>query len=108
MPNLDLNDACVGMVLDQDIVGSQGQLLLRAGVVLSDKHLQVLRANQVRQVVVGTAGPTAPPTPVDTTAIEAHIEERFRICDAGQPLIQELRRLCRQRFTHAAGGSNDD
>lgn len=108
MPNLDLKDAHVGMVLGQDILGSQGQLLLRAGIVLSDKHLQVLYANHVQHVVVGVAPPSAQNTPANTETIGAHIEERFRICDAGQPLIQELRHLCRKRLIHAHGGPDDD
>lgn len=45
--------------------------------------------------------------PVDATTVEARIEERFRLCDAGQPLIQELRRLCRNRLAQE-GKPNDD
>jgi len=108
MQHLDLDKACTGMVLGQDILGTQGQLLLRAGAVLSDKHLQVLRANQVRQVVIGPAPATAQSAGLDVADIEAQINERFRISDAGHPLIRELRRLCRKRFTEQQGGSDEN
>ncbi|MBI5040946.1 MAG: hypothetical protein HZB57_07050 [Gammaproteobacteria bacterium] len=101
MPNLDLKDARIGMVLDQD-------MLLSAGAVLSDKHLQELYANQVQQVAVGTTAPTVPNATLAFPAIEAYIEERFQICDAGQPLIQELRCLCHKRFTPVHEGPDDD
>ncbi|MBI5462967.1 MAG: hypothetical protein HY941_12350 [Gammaproteobacteria bacterium] len=100
MPNLDLKEVRAGMVLGQDVLGAQGQLLLRAGAVLSDKHLQVLLANQVLRVAVN---PTLPATVADAAMIETHIEARFRISDAGHPLIQELRRLCHKRFTPEHG-----
>lgn len=110
MLNLDLDEARAGMVLGQDVLGSQGQLLLRAGAILSDKHLQVLRANRIQNVLIGpdSDSDSTPTADLDSAAIEAHIEERFRISDAGHPLIQELRRLCHKRLIGQQGESDDD
>lgn len=106
--NLDLDEAQAGMVLGQDILGTQGQLLMRAGAVLNDRHIQMLRANQVRNVLIDPApNPGARVNP-DLADIETHINERFRISDAGHPLIQELRRLCHQRLTEQQGESDDN
>ena len=106
--NLDLDEAHAGMVLGQDILGTQGQLLMRAGAVLNDRHLQMLRANRVRNVLIEPA-----PNPVarvnhDVAEIETHIHERFRISDEDHPLIQELRRLCQKRLTEQQGESDDN
>ena len=108
MLNLDLDEASAGMVLGQDVLGSQGQLLLRAGAILSDKHLQVLRANQIQNVLIGPDSDSTPTANLDGAAIEAHIQERFRISDAGHPLIQELRRLCHKRLIGQQGESDGD
>ena len=63
---LDLDQAETGMVLGEHALGRQGQLLLRAGTVLNDRHLQMLRANAVAQVAVGTgAEPVGSAAPVD-------------------------------------------
>lgn len=106
MPIIDLKDTRAGMVLGQDIHGAQGQLLLRAGAVLNDKHLQVLHANHISKVVIGTAAATVAAEPLDPAMIEASLQERFSINDGHHPLIEELRRLCHQRLTEP-GGSND-
>ncbi len=106
MPMIDLEDTQAGMVLGQDIHGAQGQLLLRAGAVLSDKLLQVLRANQIHNVVIETAVTTAISERLDPVIIEACLQERFSINEGSHPLIEELRRLCHKRLTEQ-GGSND-
>ena len=108
MLNLDLDEARAGMVLGQDVLGSQGQLLLRAGATLNDKHLQVLRANRVQNVLIGPDSDSTPTANLDGAAIETHLEERFRISDAGHPLIQELRRLCHKRLIGQQGESDGD
>lgn len=110
MLNLDLDEARAGMVLGQDVLGSQGQLLLRAGATLNDKHLQVLRANQIQNVLIDpdSDSDSTPTADLDSAAIESHIQERFRISDAAHPLIQELRRLCHKRLIGRQGGSDGD
>jgi hypothetical protein len=107
MQQLDLDNARAGMVLGEDAVNAKGQLLLRAGTVLSDRHLQMLHANAVARIGVGEPD-TAPAAPGLGTDIETHIEERFRFCDSQHPLVSELRRICRQRLNEAQGGSDDD
>ena len=106
MPIIDQKNIRAGMVLGQDIHGAQGQLLLRAGAVLSDKHLQVLRANQIHNVVIDTESSATPSQALDPQVIEACLQERFRINQGGHPLIEELRRLCHKRLTEQ-GGAND-
>jgi hypothetical protein len=108
MLNLDLDEARAGMVLGQDVLGSQGQLLLRAGATLNDKHLQVLRANRIQYVSIGPDSDSAPTANLDGAAVETHLEERFRISDATHPLIQELRRLCHKRLVGQQGESDGD
>lgn len=109
MQQLDLDNARPGMVLGEDAVNAKGQLLLRAGTVLNERHLQILCANGVARIGVGTpdtANPRATREP--GTDIETHIEARFRFCDGRHPLIMELQRLCRQRLNQAQGGPDDD
>lgn len=109
MQQLELSQARAGMVLGEDVLDRAGQLLLRAGTVLSDQHLQLLRAHAVGQLRIGTAdGAAAPATPRSDTDIEAHIETRFCLCDDRHPLIRELRRLCRERLNTAQGETDDD
>lgn len=56
---LDLDQAQAGMVLGEHALGRYGQLLLRAGTVLNDRHLQMLHANAVARVSVGAAADSA-------------------------------------------------
>lgn len=108
MQQLDLENARAGLVLAEDAVSARGQLLLRAGTVLSERHLQILRANAVAHISVGAVD-RAPPVATDIgTDIETHIEARFCFCDSQHPLISALRRVCRQRLNRADRGPDDD
>ncbi len=106
MLNLDLDEARAGMVLGQDVHGGQGQLLLSAGAILNDKHLQVLRTNQIQYVPIGPDSGSTSTGYLDGDAVKPCLEERFCISDAGHPLIQELRRLYHKRLIGQQGESD--
>lgn len=59
MLHLDLEDIRAGMVIGQDVLGAKGQLLLCAGATLTGKHLEVLRANRVQELLIRPTTPTA-------------------------------------------------
>ena len=109
MRQLELSQARAGMVLGQDVPGRAGQLLLRAGTVLSAQHLQLLRAHAVGQIHIATTDDvTTAAAPGLASDIEAQIGARFCLCDDRHPLIRELRRLCRERLNPARGETDDD
>ena len=99
MRHLDLEDAQAGMVLGQDVLGGKGQRLLSAGTTLTGEHLELLRARNVRRIVVRPIEPAAPAPAVDRAKVNARIEAKFRLCNEQHPLIHELRRLCHNRLT---------
>lgn len=109
MQQVELSRAQAGMVLGQDVLSRGGQLLLRAGTVLSEQHLQLLRTHAVGQIHVATADDgTAPAASSPVGDIDAQISARFCLCDDSHPLIRELRRLCRVRLKPARGETEDD
>lgn len=99
MLQLDLDDIQAGMVIGQDVLGTKGQLLLGAGATLTGKHLEVLRANRVQQLLIRSTTPAAPAATLDPAEVDAQLNTKFRFCDEQQPLIHELRRLYRNRLT---------
>lgn len=101
---LELEHAQAGMMLSEHALGRDGQLLLRAGTVLSDRHLQMLRAHAVERICVGPVAPGYG-RPAVARDDEAQLAARFGLCDEQHPLISELRRICRQRFNPAPGGA---
>lgn len=107
MQQLDLECVQAGMVLSENALGRHGQLLLRAGTVLSARHLQMLRANAVERICVGPIAPdNCRRAAVDGD--ETQLATRFGLCDPQHPLISELRRVCRQRFNPAPGEHDHD
>lgn len=109
MQQLELSQARAGMILEQDVHGRDGQLLLRAGTVLCEQHLQLLRAHAIDQLRIDTAERTADAAPHRSAAdIETQIGARFCLSDDRHPLIRELRRLCRERLNPARGETEDD
>lgn len=107
MRQLELKHAQAGMMLSENALGRHGQLLLRAGTVLSDRHLQMLRAHAVERICVGPVAP-GDGRPAAACNDEAQLAARFGLCDLQHPLISELRRVCRQRFNPASGEHDHD
>ncbi len=107
MEVVDLREVEEGMVLGSDVLGANGQPLLRAGISLTRRHLQLLSANGVTHVSVRTAAaiPGDAPEPLN---LEAVVQERFRNTDPDHPLIRELQRLCRQRLEERLGDHGHD
>lgn len=99
MLQIDLENIQAGMVIGQDVLGTKGQLLLVAGATLTGKHLEVLRANRIQQLLIRPTGPAAPVPTLDPAEVDAQLDTKFRFCDEQQPLIHELRRLYRDRLT---------
>jgi hypothetical protein len=109
MHYLDLEDVRAGMVLGQDVCDPRGRLLLEAGRTLTDAELRMLIQCHVAQVSVvpGTTPGTQEAGGGDADS-DARLDARFRFCDGQHPLIQELRRLSRQRGTRLRGETDDD
>lgn len=103
MLQLNLDEVQTGMVVGQDVLGTKGQLLLGAGATLTGKHLEVLRAHHVQQILIEPPLAATPAPSLDPAEIDAQLETKFRCCDEQQPLIHELRRLYRNRLTGKQG-----
>lgn len=99
MLQLDLKEAQTGMVSGQDVHSANGQLLINAGAILTDSHLEMLHAHRVQHILIQPSRPTRPARQLDPSAIDAQLDSKFRFCDEQQPLIHELRRLCRSRLS---------
>ncbi|HLP00378.1 MAG TPA: hypothetical protein VK163_00025 [Opitutaceae bacterium] len=100
MALLDIDSLTPGMKVGKDVVEASGQVLLRAGTEISEKHLRVLRSWGIQQVEI--EGPK-PPDSEDTflsraspellDRAQASVNERFRHTDPVHPAIAELMRL---------------
>lgn len=100
MAQLELDAVRTGMVLKADVTNGQGHTLLRAGVGLSARHLQLLRAQGIAEVCVEEAAQAVGSTQSESAKRPTtSIKERFRHNDPRHPLISELMRLCEERPT---------
>lgn len=93
-----------GMVVGEDLVGTNGRFLLGKGVSLTDKHLRVLKMWGVMDAEID--GVSASDVESDNMATfdaalfkEAirQTRQRFRNCDMNHPALRELFRLCSLR-----------
>ncbi len=109
MTRLTLEQLTPGLTLGKPVYNLNGVLLLRAGEVLTAKHLQIFKTWGVREVdVVGEEGseapasPDAPVPPEIAAAVEKELLRRFRRTDSTDPVIADLRRLVGRRLTTRA------
>ena len=101
MVDVVVTEAESGMILHTDVLGASGQVLLPAGTILSNRHIQLLLANGVQSLAIrnGSSGSETPLSPKPTAKqIEAHLDHRFRDNDPDNPVIKELTRICRTRM----------
>ncbi len=100
MALLDIDSLTPGMKVGKDVIEASGQVLLRTGTEISEKHVRVLRSWGIQQVEI--EGPKPPDaedtllsraTPEMLDRAQAAINERFRHTDPAHPAITELMRL---------------
>lgn len=93
-----------GLVLAEDARDRSGRLLVPAGVRLTPKHLQVLRAWGVTEVrVMGEAAPEQlqdqeATIPMALPQLEGLVAERFRHAPVRHPFMQALQEQSRRRL----------
>ncbi len=100
MALLDIDSLNPGMKVGKDVVEASGQVLLRTGTEITEKHLRVLRSWGIQQVEI--EGPKPPDhedsllaraTPAMLDRAQAAVGTRFRHTDPAHPGIAELMRL---------------
>ncbi len=100
MALLEIDSLTPGMKVGKDVVEASGQVLLRTGTEITEKHLRVLRSWGIQQVEI--EGPKPPDnedsllaraTPAVLDRVHATVATRFRHADPAHPGIAELMRL---------------
>jgi hypothetical protein len=106
MMRLSLEQLRPGLTLGKPLYNLNGVLLLRAGEVLTAKHLQIFQTWEVREVdVVGEEGsedavsPSASVPPEIAAAVEKEIARRFRRTDPANAVLARLRHHATRRLT---------
>jgi hypothetical protein len=98
-----LDDLRPGMLVGLDVLDSAGQVLLRQGMQLTERHLRVLRAWGVSQVDIEGAGAGLQEAAVVATQeqqeeIQRRINRLFLKANLDHPVIKELQRLGEMRM----------
>jgi len=100
MAQLEIDALQPGMKVGRDVVEASGQVLLRAGTEITEKHLRVLRSWGVQTVEIEGERPPDPEEtslaradPATFDRAQAAVNERFRCADPAHPAIAELMRL---------------
>lgn len=110
MTILRLDELQPGMVLAEDAVHLNGRVLLRAGVVLTERHLRMFRMWGLIEAGIAGTGPerlhTAKPEDADPEHVDelrASLNDRFRFADSAHPAIAELFRWCLEQQVQESG-----
>ena len=100
MALLEIDSLQPGMKVGRDVVEPSGQVLLRAGTEITEKHLRVLRSWGIQQVEIDGAKPADPEEAILARAdpaifdrAHATVAARFHHADPSHPAIAELMRL---------------
>ena len=111
MALISIDDVKEGLVLDKEVKNGHGQLLLQAGVKLTERHVNMLRAWGIPEVVVRGGGPSRREVlelqdirPEDFAKAEVSLREKFARVMLTEPVMQELFRQCATRKAKALYG----
>lgn len=98
MTILNLDDLTAGMVLQSDAKHHTGQVLLKAGVALTEKHLKIFHTWGLTEADVegddlASGGNQTELDPAALAKVETRVRERFQHTDLSQAAMAELFRL---------------
>ena len=107
MPLIRLEDLETGLLIAADVRDSHGRLLIKSGIRISAKHLQIFKMWGIYEVdieqndyrssmEVGDVSEHTYSASVVSQA-ETELARRFLLSDTEDPVIQELRDICLQR-----------
>jgi len=90
------NELKPGMVLEEDVSGAGGKLLLPAGAVLGENHLRILNIWGVTEAEVrpDSVGEASPRNPAHAVLASAHADALFAHADMDVAPMAALKRAC--------------
>ena len=86
--DIEVDQACIGMALSQDVSEPDGKVLLESGASLTTLHLKLIHAHGIERIRI--AAPGRPGENAETQ--QTGTEKLFRNQDRKHPLVQELTR----------------
>lgn len=98
--DVDITRAQTGMSLNRDVIDRRGHVLLKSGLALTGRHLDLIRAHGIAHIDI------APVTPVAGSSQDWQPlppERLFRNLNPQHPLAQELLRVYQTRYALTKG-----
>ncbi|QGU32131.1 hypothetical protein [Thermochromatium tepidum] len=96
-----------GMRLAKDVHDPQGRILIRAGVVLSERQIRLLRSWAVADVCIARdeeAGDLGRRHPEISDELLRSIDTQFSLSNRDHPVIQALQAFCLSRMLERRQG----
>ena len=108
MAQLRVDQVQAGMELAADVLDRNGQLLIRAGTVVTDRELRLFKMWGVDALdVAGLDDELVENTPELDPELAAQFEpvarEIFRHCDLEHPFVQQMYQHCITKLAHEGG-----
>jgi len=104
MGTLNINDIQIGMELAENVTNFNGTILLKAGAIITEKHLMALKAWGIREAKIEGIEESNMDEPalsaVDAEAnamIDHELAYIFQKNDMQNPVIAEIHRLVKKR-----------
>ena len=93
MPKINLDKAELGMVVAEDVIGSQGRMLLGKGTVISDKHIRIMKTWGINALVIEGEEEFAESIPLSPELLqqaENEIKPIFSKTNLDHPVVAHL------------------
>lgn len=98
--DIEVTQAQTGMLLNRDVLDRHGNVLLRSGVTLTERHIDLIKAHGIARIDAAPASRGVSDTGQHRPAIPA--ARLFRNLDLQHPLVSELYRLYESRHSQFA------
>lgn len=87
-----------GMRLAKDVYDPHGTVLLRAGILISERHIRALTSWGIHEVTIAPDGDPAHTQPPPVAAeIRARLDTQFSLSNRDHPAVQALYDICLER-----------
>ncbi|EXJ15865.1 hypothetical protein [Imhoffiella purpurea] len=95
-----LDDITTGMLLAKDVCDPNGNPLIRAGTIVTGRHIRALKSWGIGEIAIQSDAPPpamAPRDPAELAELKAMLDVQFSLSNPEHPAMRALYDICLER-----------
>ncbi|MFD2110791.1 hypothetical protein [Thiorhodococcus fuscus] len=97
---MKLNDITPGVLLAKDVCDPNGTPLIRAGAIITERHVRALKSWGIAEIAIQSAAPASNALTRSSASVQelkAMLDIQFSLSNPDHPAVQALYEICLKR-----------